>query len=367
MCRELEGLGHNVKIAIAGKCNKNIFGKKCISIPIVRKKIFRILSFWINGFVKFIASYFKSKPDVVILDSFSIWFSLPLIFIPHKRRALIIVDSRAPLRKLTTQKSTLSDFIFKIYTRWCLLYCKYFLDGMTVITSYYKKKVCSDFKINFSSIGVWNSGVNISNFSPQKYENSYRPPFLREKFVLMQHGEISYDRGYLETLRALSMIERKDVCLMLIGDSIHKSKMKEEINELSKELCLEEKLYILSPVSHFEIPELISYCDCAIMAYPNIEYWNYNNPIKLLEYLAMGKVVICTDMWTFNDVMGNEKCAHYLKDNTPQSIAEAINYCYDNRNLLQEWGKAGTEIVKEKYTWKKQVENLLDFIENLRS
>ncbi|HDH52987.1 MAG TPA: glycosyltransferase [Nitrospirae bacterium] len=122
---------------------------------------------------------------------------------------------------------------------------------------------------------------------------------------------------------------------------------------------------MLPPVPYSEIPEYISYCDCAIMAYPDIEYWNLNNPIKLLEYLAMGNVVICTDMWTFNDVMGNEKCACYVKDDSPQTIAEAINYCYNNKNLLREWGKTGTEIVREKYTWEKEAGNLLDFIECL--
>ncbi len=365
MCSELERLGHDVEIAIAGKYDKDVFDRKYIPVPVVRKKALRILSFWVNGFIRFIQSYFRLKPDVVILDWYSIWFSLPLVFIRSSKRAVMIIDSRAPLHKLTTPRS-LSNTIFKFYTWTCLLYCKHFMDGMTVITSYYKKKVCGDLKLDSSLVGVWSSGVNISNFSRKKLENIERPPFLRGKFVLMQHGEISYDRGYLETLKALNIVRKRDVCLVLIGNSINRSKVKDEIDRLSRELGLEENIYVLPPVAHPKIPEYISYCDCAIMAYPNIEYWNHNNPIKLLEYLAMGKVVICTDMWTFNDVMGKEKCACYIKDDSPAAIAEAITYCYENRESLPEWGRSGTRIIRERYTWQRQAENLVDFIESLR-
>jgi len=43
------------------------------------------------------------------------------------------------------------------------------------------------------------------------------------------------------------------------------------------------------------------------MAYTDTEYWKNNNPLKFLEYLAMGKVVICTNMKTFNTIAGDRK------------------------------------------------------------
>ena len=367
MCSEIKNFGHDVEIAIAGRQNnEEIFKGKYICIPIIKIKFFRILSFWITGFLKFLITYFKLKPNVVILDLFTIWFSLPLIFIPPKKRSLIIVDNRTPFYNSTSQKSTIQDNFFKFYTRLSYLYCKYFLNGMTVITSYYKQNVSKDFKFVFSAVGVWGSGVDIEKFSPQKHRNKDIPFFLKNKFVLMQHGGISYNRGLFETVEAMSMIDREDVCLVLIGTAIAGSKAKDDILLLIKKLNLEKNVYILPPVPHAEIPKYISYCDCAIMAYPNIEYWNNNNPIKLLEYLAMGKVLICPDMWTFRDVIGDKKCGYYVKDNSPESIAKAINDCYQNRESLKEWGKEGIEVIKERYTWHKQAKNLLDFIEHLK-
>ncbi|MBE7547357.1 MAG: glycosyltransferase [Planctomycetia bacterium] len=367
MCKEITNLGHHVEIAIAGQQNnEEIFTGKYIRIPIIRIKFFRSLSFWITGFFKYIINYCKFNPDVVILNLYTIWFSLPLMFVPSKKRSLIIVDNRSPFYNLTSQRSTIQDIFFKFYTRISYLYCKSFLDGMTVITGHYKQNVCKDFKFDVSVIGVWGSGVDIERFSPQKYRNRDAPFFLKDKFVIMQHGGISYNRGLFETVEAMSMIEREDVCLVLIGTAIAGSKAKDDILQLIKKFKLEKNVFVLPPVPHAEIPMYISYCDCAIMAYPNIEYWNNNNPIKLLEYLAMGKVVMCTDMWTFKEVIGNKNCAYYLKDNSPESIAQAIHVCYQNRESLQEWGKEGIEVIKERYTWHKQAQRLLDFIVKLQ-
>jgi glycosyltransferase involved in cell wall biosynthesis len=178
----------------------------------------------------------------------------------------------------------------------------------------------------------------------------------------MQHGGIGYNRGILETVDAMKLVNNEKIVLVLIGDGDAEG----EISHKIKTFNLEKKVYSLPSVPYSDVPNHISYCDCAIMAYPNIEYWNNNNPIKLFEYLAMGKVVICTDMWTFRNVAGDTKCAHYIKQNDPETIARAINYCYENKEHLEEWGREGIKIVKENFTWYKQAENLLSFIEQLR-
>lgn len=365
MCKELKHLDNDVRIAIGGPYDKDVFDKDYIPVPIIRVKFLRILSFWICGFFQFIIQYLIFKPDLVILNQLTTWFSLPLIFLPKRWRALIVVDSRSPLYNQYVAKPGLRDVVFKIYTRLSYLYCKHCLDGITVITSYYRKKICQDLKIAPSFVGVWTSGVDVARFSPDKYVGNVRPSFLEGKFVVMQHGQLSYNRGLIETVKALAKME--GVCLVLVGGVIKNDTVEDEILKLSKLFHLEERVYIIPPVPHEDIPRYISYCDCAIMAYPDIDYWNYNNPIKLLEYLAMGKVVIATDMWTFREVLGDKRCGYYIKENSPECIVDAIKYCFNNRGLLQEWGKEGIDIANERYTWRKQAKNLLDFAAMVKS
>ena len=362
MCRELEqGWKCDVRIAIAGKPSGNIFNQDYIPIFIIRKKILRLLTFWIFGYARFIYYCFVFKPDVVILDIFTTWFSIPFSILP-KRKMSIIVDNRTPFYNIFPNKRTWEDRIMEFYIKLSYRYCKYFLDGMTVITDYYKQYVCSHFGFSPSSIGVWGSGADIDIFSPEKVSACRRPDFLRGKFVLMQHGEIGYNRGALETVEAMKLVNKEDIALVFIGDGYAKP----EILQMIKRLNLGGRVYFLPIIPYPEVPMHISYCDCAIMAYPDMEYWNNNNPIKLFEYLAMGKLVICTDILTFRNVTGNRRCVRYIKQNDAETIAGAINYCYENRGSLGVWGREGIEIVRENFTWRRQSGNLLSFIEKLR-
>jgi len=354
--------GHNVKMAIAGHDTEHVWERPYIEIRVVKKKFLRLFIFWLDGYWKFIRSYITFRPDAVILDIYSIWFSIPFV-LTRKRRSVFIVDNRTPHFDSCQQNSRLQDTIMKFYTKLCYMYCRFFLNGMTVITAHYKQQVCCNYKFADSQIGVLSSGVNIDKFILEKFSKK-KPEYLVGKFVLMQHGEISYNRGLFETVKALSLLS-DDVCLLLIGESI-KSNARNDLIALVNKLGLEDRVYVLPPVSHAEIPKFIGYCDCAVMAYPNIDYWNNNNPLKLLEYLALGKYLICTDMWTFRNVIKQSKCAYYLQDNDPNNIAQAVRYAYGNREKLVEWGKEGIGIVKEQYTWKKQAENLIYYIESLR-
>ena len=361
ICKSLEEAGQQIVIAIAGEDINGVWGRPYVKIPIIPIKFIRLATFWISGFVKFISSYLRERPDAIILDLFSLWMSAPLLVIPHKKRPVLIVDNRTPFYNERGKSFAFKDYIMWVYTWLAFKYASIFLDGMTVITDFYKRYVCKKYDFKEDTIGVWNSGVNIKHFDAgiQAVKNAE----FNNQFVLMQHGEISYNRGLFETVEALSLLS-ENISLELIGDSI-KSNAKNDLRELAERLRVSRRLIIKPRIPYNRIPEYIIQADCAIMAYPNIEYWNNNNPIKLLEYLALGKVVICTNMWTFRDVMKDSNCACYIQDNKPATIAEAIKYCVENKEKLAGWGEKGIEIVKNRFTWEKQAERLLIFIQSL--
>jgi glycosyltransferase involved in cell wall biosynthesis len=360
MCNSLEINGADIKIAIAGKEVDENWNRPYIKVPIIRRRFLRIISFWILGYLEFVRSYLTHRPDAVILDIISIWFSIPFVLFP-RRKCIFIIDNRTPLYDLEFYKK-IGDKIMNWYTKLSFWYCRYFLDGMTVINGYYKKQVCKQFNFNPDVVGVWGSGVNIEMFSTAKYKESKRPSFLNNKFVLMHHGGLGPRRGLLQAIEAMSLVDNKNIVLVLIGSIEPGLGIMQKI----KQLGLEERVFVLKPIPFYQIPTYISYCDCAIMAYPDMEYWKNNSPIKLIEYFGMGKVVICTDIWTFRDVVKDKKCAYFIANNNPKLIADAINYCYENRASLEERGRQGEEIVKEKYTWNKLAQNLLDFIKVLQ-
>lgn len=366
MCKELKRLGNTVEIAICGLPVPGVFDDPHIYVPIIPVKGLRLLSFWILGFGKVFIEYLRFKPDVVILDIYSIWFALLALVFGHKRRTRIVMDNRSPVYNETSETRTFQDVLLRAYTWLAYRYCIMLGGGVTTITQYYKETLCREFKMASSQIEVWGSGVDNERFNPLTYANTENHFSWKGKFVVIQHGEVSYNRGIFETIKAMKLINDDNVTLVIVGSAINNAEIDIKLNELIHDLKLSERVYRVSAVPYAEVPRYLNSADCAIMAYPNIEYWNNNNPIKLLEYLSMGKVIICTDMWTFRDVCETKRCAVYIRDNGPEQIAEAITLCYKNRHLLSEWGKEGINIIKERFTWKRQAETLVNFIESIK-
>lgn len=369
MTKELKLRGHDVRIAVAGPSVENYFNCRYIRIPIIRKKFIRIITFFTNSLFIFIRECLADSPDVIILDIFTAWLAVPArIILRGKSRPTIIVDSRNPhYNTMPFKRPELYDLFNFNYSRFGLFISSIYSDGVTVITPFYKQHLIRDFNFVKKPIEVWSSGVDADIFSPSEFSHTTRPDYLTDKFVIMQHGEVSPNRGILESIKAISLISNRNICLAMMGGFIRNDGMEPKIRQLIRKLNLEDRVYLIPKVDYKEVPKYLSYCDCAIMAYPNIEYWNYNNPIKLYEYLAMGKVVIVTDMITFRDVMGDNKCAVYIPDNRPEYIADAISRCYASRDSLVERGKAGRVIVENGKTWQAQAKKLNDFIDSVRS
>ena len=93
-------------------------------------------------------------------------------------------------------------------------------------------------------------------------------------------------------------------------------------------------------------------CDVAIIPLPLLPDWKNQCPLKLLEYLSMGKFVLLTDIPAHREVVGENKCAKYLSSDE-KSIADGIKYAYDNKEDIAKLGLSGRNLVKKSYTWNK--------------
>jgi glycosyltransferase involved in cell wall biosynthesis len=125
---------------------------------------------------------------------------------------------------------------------------------------------------------------------------------------------------------------------------------------------LQENIIITNPVIQSEVPKFISMCDVCIIPLPDHPYWRFQSPLKLLEYLAMEKVVILTDIPAHRAVLGEAKCGIYISSAKPMEIVKAIENAYLNKENLEEWGKIGRQIIVEKFTWAKVARDLENYL-----
>ena len=161
---------------------------------------------------------------------------------------------------------------------------------------------------------------------------------LTKKFIVFYHGAFSPTRGLTQTVEAIQIVSQQypQVVLFLLGTGALVSDLKELIQQKN----LQNNVVLHDPVLYEEVPIFIGLSDVCIVPLPNNSYWRFQNALNLLEYLAMEKVVLATDIPANRTVVEDEKCCIYLQSVNPVEIAKSIEYAYVNKDKLDGWGKS---------------------------
>ncbi|MGA2767337.1 MAG: glycosyltransferase family 4 protein [Candidatus Bathyarchaeia archaeon] len=325
-------------------------------VPLVSRVMFTIM------LVLFLPLFIVvSRPDFIIFEpEIHILACFPGLFVSKFRKVKAVLD----IRTVPVETVGFRGFLQKFWFSVSILVAKKLFDGITIITPSMKKKICNDFDLNPDNVGVWTSGVSDSLFNPKNSipENAElkRRLGLTGKFVVFYHGVFTPTRGLTETIDAIKILIPKypDIVFFLLGAGPSAS----TLSALIQKEGLQGKVIIANPVDHSEVPKFIGMCDVGIVPLPDHPYWRFQSPLKLLEYLAMEKVVILTDIPAHRAVIGEAKCGVYISSVNQMEIAKAIECAYLNKDSLKEWGKIGREIVKREYTWEKVAENLENYL-----
>ena len=301
-----------------------------------------------------------SNPDFVITQpTIPIASFIPTLPISRIKKTKLVLD----IRTITVQagfRGFIHDFLFTT----SILAAKKLFNGITIITSSMKAEICQKYGLDPDKVGVWSSGVSPSLFKPEVWVSHGLEIKARlgltKKFVVFYHGALSPNRGLLETVKAIQLIRRihPEVVLFLLGSGPLASVLKDFI----KKEALQSNVIIHDAVDYENVPKYISMSDVAIIPLPDMHYWRSQSPLKLMEYLAMKKVVIISDIPAHRTIIGEETCGIYLSSVKPIEIAKSIEYAMQNKYRLREWGEIGRVIIQNGYTWQKVANDLSDYL-----
>lgn len=304
------------------------------------------------------------NPDYIITDKGTTIIGFALKFLLRPTKIKVVLDIRStPIEIRGTFREYLDALLFRI----SINLAKKKLDGVTILTELMKKEICYEFDIDPKFVGVWTSGVSTMLFDPENFDGKEmrKKLGLNDKFIIFYHGALGIGRvkEIIAIINCLKILKSQysDLVLFLLGggDGVL------ILRKLTRESDLEDFVIIREKVDYAEVPKYIAMCDVGIVPLPDSPNWRYQCPLKLLEYLAMRKVVIATDIPANREIIAKSKCGIYISSTDPEEIAKAIVYAYNNRERLGEWGKFGRGIVEKSYTWEKVAEDLENYLLSL--
>lgn len=359
--------GHDVSfVAMRSKAFRRLDNHKVrlVAIPLRFLPLLSSLMFDMVLFLSLPILIITSKSNVVVMSpDHTILGSFQALLFSKTKKTRFVLD----VRSIPVESAGFQGFLQKLWFNFSVHVAKRFFSGFTVITPLMKSDFCNDFQIDPKKVGIWTSGVSDDLFNPDNPTldkiNLKKKYGLSEKFVVLYHGVFTATRGLPQTIESMKILSGTypDIVFFLLGSGPIISSLK----QLVENKGLEKNVIIRNPVEHVEVPKFIAMCDIGIVPLPNHPYWRSQSPLKLLEYLAMEKVVVLTDIPAHRAVVNEAKCGIYLSSIKATEIAKAIEYAYLNKSHLDEWGKAGRKIVKQDYTWEKVAGDLEGYLKNL--
>lgn len=338
----LRGRGHKVTLVMA----KSIGEKKPIdnntlyfptpSHPLLSGVIFSLILFLYSPFI-----IRKKRIDFIIIDGTSVL--LPFCITLKLFNVPIMMD----IRDFPEYKRRPLLFDVSLYLS------KYVVDGLTTITPELREILRKNYGIINKKIGIWSSGVSIEKFIESSTDNNFSNQKESKKFVLMHHGFYKgLPRGVENLIKSLVELDaslKKIIMLKIVGIPLEDQRY---YLHLCEELKIDEQVKIIPEIEYNKIPSYIQSSDVGIIPLStNKKCWQVSVPLKTLEYLAMGKPIIATNIPFHKRLFEKGNCGVLIDTNDSKVLSEAITYLYKNREKLETMGKTGRDIVKSYYTW----------------
>lgn len=163
-----------------------------------------------------------------------------------------------------------------------------------IVVSEELQQYCVQHGVDASRIRVIPNGVDLERFAPQVDGQALRRRHgLEDSFVVGFVGSFAPWHGMATLERVMEAMGRTvpRLTFVLVGDGPYKARLAERARRNPQF----PRTVFLGQLPHAEIPQAIAAMDCCVLPYEAQDFF-YFSPLKLFEYLAMGKPVIATSL-----------------------------------------------------------------------
>jgi len=197
--------------------------------------------------------------------------------------------------------------------------------------------------IERSKMMPYPNGIDMRRFSSAGGEEIRKRYRLEDSNVIIYVGTMEKER-YLDVLiHAFSKVREKkeNVKLLMVGDGRDKT----NLEKLANDLRIRGDVIFTGQVYFDGVPNFIAAADIGVSPVPPLDFYKLSSPIKMFEYMAMGKPVVANEEIPEQEEVIRESGGGILVKFEDESFAEGIIKLLDNPDEAKERGKRGHEWV----------------------
>jgi len=321
------------------------------AIPPKRQGFWKFLPFWLYCDLHAL----KIARKLPLERDDSVWtyrgFIITPLWLRLRHGCHWIVDFRAPpveqnlefyrVRGRLNLRRKLYYLAMKLVYRWVLA----FADKVIVVSPMLRDMLVKDYGAPLGKVYIQPLGVDLDLF---KKRSSRRFHETEPRVVYLT--SIARQRGVDCAIHALRLLQEHKLRpqLLLVGTG-----PKEDlqwIRDLAEREGVKDQVRFLGPVPHEQVPQILEECDIGLSPLPDLLSYRVSSPTKVFEYLAMGLVVIASDLPAHRVIIQDGENGLLAPPDKPEAWAEAIaKVCWDE-DLRKKLQNRARESAK-RYDW----------------
>lgn len=210
-------------------------------------------------------------------------------------------------------------------------------------------------KSSLSKVRVIPNGVDCDLFKP-----GLDTIFAREKYginpsdkLILFVGHLDHYKGCEYLVRALPLIAEKieHVHLLIVGTGPQNNILR----QIAANLHIEDKVTFAGYVEDDELPYIYASADVFVL--PSVSSYEGFGIVQL-EALSSGKPVVTTMLPGVRDVDSQGIASLHVQPKDPVALSGAIITLLKNTERSREMGRKGRNLVLERYSWPKVIEEI---------
>ena len=209
--------------------------------------------------------------------------------------------------------------------------------------------------IRAERISVCHNAIDPDWFDPQRHAD----PELRARLglsgiVVGFVGTMNRWQGMMDFPQVLRAVIGRcpQACFLFVGDG----EFRAPLQEFCRAAGYAERVVFTGRMPHARIPPLLAAMDVALLLNSN----DYGSPMKIFEYLGMGKAVIAPAVAPVREVLRDGQTGLLIEPGNAGQMAEQILRLTQDEPLRRRLGEAGREYVRQNHTWRANALRILE-------
>ncbi|MBN2094118.1 MAG: glycosyltransferase [Candidatus Zambryskibacteria bacterium] len=351
MCEEFSRTGTDVELIVPNKKNeeteyepfsyygldKNFTITKINSLDLIGKTTKFSKLFYPIDFISFFISFFFKQKKLIGSDNVIYTRDYKILLLFSKNKFICLELHEIPKFSFLFKKAIKKPKLF------------------FVLNENLKSELIK-FGVDKRKIYISPSGVDIDDFDIDVSQNKSREKvnLPLDKKIILYSGQFYGWKG-IDTLAETAKLLPEHLFVFIGGTEPELGIFNTKYNDV-------KNIKVIPFVERKMIPIYLKAAD--VLVSPNSAKSQtsayFTSPLKLLEYMAVKRPIIVSDLPSMREVVSEEECV-FAKSDDSISFATAINKILSNEALAVKMAENAYQKV-QKYSWQKRSENILSII-----